>query len=404
MSFFDALADSGIVTGAGPKTVSLTVANNSNRLVAVLIHLLANGVALDGYKLGTFTGTYPDSGDFINGFPGSYASTGAFNDGVYGDTGTCETQNGHLSGGIFGLAVLAGVIDLAGTVNVRRVEFVVASGETVGPNGGDNWRLFSSTTGADGSWTQRANGQCADGLTHLLNLTGLNFNAAYLKLEVYSQSDDGSSNPFAQIYDFRAFDASDHEFRKPSISGVTYAGNALTLIASGENDQANRTELWAGLAPTVGTANVSVAYSGSLTMRIGAFSFYNLTQSLAPATSVTVYNIAATSTTWAANITPTSAPAVVLSGLTMPTPGQVINGPGGGATRAYGSSASGLSGTADYLERTNTTLYAASYNDASQAEPAVLVVAAFNEALGMVFKRPGQAPLDMVPIINSYCK
>jgi hypothetical protein len=61
-------------------------------------------------------------------------------------------------------------------------------------------------------------------------------------------------------------------------NGVTYAGTPLTLVDSQNNGTSVRVELWQGVAPAVGTANIVVTLSASARFVGGAVSFTGVDQ------------------------------------------------------------------------------------------------------------------------------
>ncbi|HXU10682.1 MAG TPA: hypothetical protein VN898_01845, partial [Candidatus Binatia bacterium] len=63
-----------------------------------------------------------------------------------------------------------------------------------------------------------------------------------------------------------------------TVTGVTYAGQALTVVGTVSNGGSNHVEMWALVAPPAGTANVVVSLSSSAHVVGGASSFLNVNQ------------------------------------------------------------------------------------------------------------------------------
>src|SRR5688572_17932092 len=61
-----------------------------------------------------------------------------------------------------------------------------------------------------------------------------------------------------------------------SVTGITYAGQALTLAGSVANGGTNSAEIWALVAPPTGTANIVVSLSAAKDIVVGASSFSNV--------------------------------------------------------------------------------------------------------------------------------
>jgi hypothetical protein len=81
------------------------------------------------------------------------------------------------------------------------------------------------------------------------------------------------------------------------VSGITYAGAALTFIGAQNNsDNAVRTEMWYRAAPTVGTANVVVTLTSAAKMVGGAVSFFGVNPS-SPQNAAVTANSTGTGTT-----------------------------------------------------------------------------------------------------------
>jgi len=99
----------------------------------------------------------------------------------------------------------------------------------------------------------------------------------------------------------------------PTVSGITYGSQNLIKIDDDIIGSDGRCELWYLLAPTVGTATITVTYSGTAGRRgIGGMCFYDVAQT-APVNAVTASSTSGT--TVGGNVTPTTAGSAIVDGM-----------------------------------------------------------------------------------------
>ena len=101
-----------------------------------------------------------------------------------------------------------------------------------------------------------------------------------------------------------------------TVTGVTYAGAAMTLVNTRTQTAGNNTvELWYLIAPTIGANNVIITASGSTTIGYGSISFTGASQTSQPNASAVGGNVTTAVTSYAQPVTTTVDSCVSIMGM-----------------------------------------------------------------------------------------